>query len=70
MKDGQRLLALEWRERDGPQVEAPRREGVGTKLRRVLELQGNAEVQVEYAPDGLCRRLRAPLIEQRLVPAY
>jgi two-component sensor histidine kinase len=69
-EDGKRLLALEWRERDGPPVEVPRREGVGTKLRRVLELQGNAEVEVDFAPDGLRFRMRAPLIEERLVPAY
>jgi two-component sensor histidine kinase len=49
---------------------SPRREGVGTKLRRVLELQGNAEVEVDFAPDGLRFRMRAPLIEERLVPAY
>jgi hypothetical protein len=36
----------------------------------MLELQCNARVEITYAPDGLRFSVIAPLVEQRLVPAY
>lgn len=40
-----RVLRLEWREHGGAPVEKPVREGVGSKVQRMLELQCNAEVE-------------------------
>ncbi|MCL6250849.1 sensor histidine kinase [Altererythrobacter sp. KTW20L] len=44
-------LQLEWRERGGPQVQTPTRQGMGSQLlRRQPEL---TEVTLDFAPDGL-----------------
>lgn len=68
---GKRKLHLEWRERDGPLVQTPQQRGFGsTLLERVLALQANAQVQVAYGKEGLTFAMKAPLIEQRLVPEY
>ena len=68
---GARHLHLEWREFGGPQVKEPQHRGFGsTLLQRVLPMQCKAEVEVQYASDGLRFRMDAPLIERRLVPAY
>ncbi|HEX2552690.1 MAG TPA: HWE histidine kinase domain-containing protein [Microvirga sp.] len=51
---GRRLVRLEWRERNGPRVAPPTREGFGTRLlERVLSTQAQAEVKVSYDPEGL-----------------
>lgn len=69
--EGARKLHLEWREVGGPSVSEPQHRGFGsTLLQRVLPMQCNAEVEVEYASQGLRFRMDAPLIERRLVPAY
>jgi two-component sensor histidine kinase len=69
--EGVRKLHLEWQEHGGPLVSEPRHQGFGsTLLRRVLPMQCNAEVEIQYNPDGLRFRMDAPLVEQRLVPAY
>jgi two-component sensor histidine kinase len=69
--EGVRKLHLEWREFGGPQVKEPQHRGFGsTLLQRVLPMQCKAEVEVQYASDGLRFRMDAPLIERRLVPAY
>jgi two-component sensor histidine kinase len=66
-----RKLHLEWTEHGGPPVNQPRHRGFGsTLLQRVLPMQCNAEVEVSYDKAGLRFRLDAPLVEQRLVPAY
>ena len=68
---GVRTVHLHWQERFGPLVQPPAREGFGsTLLRKVLPMQTNAEVEVEYDPEGLRCRIEAPLVEQRLVPEY
>ncbi|KAA2234744.1 PAS domain-containing sensor histidine kinase [Salinarimonas soli] len=55
-------LTLEWVEQDGPPVEEPTRKGFGSVLlERVLGRQVSGEVKVEFAPDGLRVRVRAPL---------
>jgi two-component sensor histidine kinase len=69
--EGVRKLHLEWREFGGPQVKEPQHRGFGsTLLQRVLPMQCKAEVEVQYASDGLRFRMDAPLIERRLVPGY
>jgi two-component sensor histidine kinase len=69
--EGVRKLHLEWRERGGPPVGEPQHQGFGTTLlQRVLPMQCKAEVEVQYDPEGLRFRMDAPLVEQRLVPAY
>ncbi|MGF9763642.1 HWE histidine kinase domain-containing protein [Microvirga sp. 0TCS3.31] len=70
-REGARRLHLEWREFGGPPVNTPRHRGFGsTLLQRVLPMQCNAEVEVQYAQEGLRFRMDAPLVEQRLVPTY
>lgn len=69
--NGARKLHLEWREFGGPQLKEPQHRGFGsTLLQRVLPMQCKAEVEVQYASDGLRFRMDAPLVERRLVPAY
>jgi hypothetical protein len=47
-------VRLEWRERNGPRVAPPTREGFGTRLlERVLTTQAQAAVKVAYDPEGL-----------------
>jgi two-component sensor histidine kinase len=68
---GVRKLHLEWKECGGPPVREPQHQGFGsTLLQQVLPMQCNAEVQVHYDRTGLRFQMTAPLIEQRLVPAY
>ena len=69
--ESRRMLCLEWVERSGPVVEPPSRKGFGsTLLERVLPAQCRAEVAIEFDRAGLRFRMRAPLIEERLVPIY
>ncbi len=69
--EGVRKLHLEWVERGGPPVTEPQHQGFGsTLLQRVLPMQCNAEVEVQYDRAGLRFRMDVPLIEQRLVPSY
>ncbi len=69
--EGVRKLHLEWSEFGGPPVSEPQHQGFGsTLLQRVLPMQCHAEVEVRYDPEGLRFRMDAPLVEQRLVPAY
>jgi two-component sensor histidine kinase len=66
-----RKLYLEWRERGGPPVHEPQHQGFGsTLLQRVLPMQCNADVEVQFNREGLRFIMHVPLIEQRLVPAY
>ncbi len=66
-----RRLALAWTERDGPLVRPPGRKGFGSALmQRVLPQQCNAEIRIDYAPEGLRFVMDAPLPESRLVPQY
>jgi two-component sensor histidine kinase len=55
-------LELEWRERHGPPVQAPRVRGFGSRLLTQglpAELDGVAEL--EFAPEGVTCRISAPL---------
>jgi len=65
------VLCLDWIERGGPPTEPPTRKGFGsTLLQRVLKVQCQAELAFDYQPAGLHFSMRAPLPEQRIVPAY
>jgi two-component sensor histidine kinase len=66
-----RSLHLEWHEFGGPPVDKPVRRGFGsTLLQRVLPMQCNAQVEIDYNREGLQFRMDAPMVEQRLVPEY
>ncbi len=70
-EDGGRRLQLEWKERGGPPATPPTQEGFGsTLLRRVLPMQVNADVQIDFDAEGLRFRLQAPFVDRRLVPTY
>lgn len=57
-------LQLSWCERGGPAVQAPSRRGFGSlMLERVLAAEIGGTVALEYAPDGFCCRVTAPLEE-------
>ena len=59
---GEEAFRLTWRERNGPKVSAPARQGFGIKLiERGLALQLGATVSIDYAPEGVACVLEAPL---------
>jgi two-component sensor histidine kinase len=69
--DGARKLHLEWTEFDGPPVKEPERKGFGsTLLERVLAMQANGDVKLQFDPKGVRFEMEAPLVEKRLVPDY
>jgi len=69
--EGERMLNLDWLEKGGPKVEQPRRRGFGTTLlEKVVAVQCQAEVELNYHPDGLRFAMALPLRDTRLVPAY
>ena len=48
------MLNLSWTERGGPPVAPPQRQGFGSRLlQRVLATQLQAEVHMDFAPEGL-----------------
>jgi two-component sensor histidine kinase len=63
--DDQRRLVLEWREEDGPPVRSPRRRGFGCELiERVLSYELDAEVDLQFASDGVRCRIVIPMGEE------
>lgn len=61
-KDGRKALSCEWRERDGPPVKAPTRQGFGSiLLHRVLSQQIGAAVDVDFSPEGFSLRMVVPI---------
>jgi PAS domain S-box-containing protein len=61
--EGHRELAIEWVERDGPEVAQPTREGFGSRLlERVLDIQIGARTNVAYRPEGLQVHIVMPLV--------
>lgn len=57
-----RSLRWDWTEHDGPPAAHPTREGFGSRLlNKVLATQTGAEVDVNFAPDGLRVSVRMPL---------
>jgi PAS domain S-box-containing protein len=68
--DNERKLWWEWKELGGPKVEVPTREGFGSRLlRRVLNMQIGAEVDIDFAPDGLQVTVTVPLVRNAPEPA-
>ncbi|HEX6114805.1 MAG TPA: sensor histidine kinase, partial [Geminicoccaceae bacterium] len=60
-----RRLVLEWREEGGPPVRSPRRRGFGRELiERVLSYELDAEVDLQFATDGVRCRIAIPLGEE------
>ncbi|MSU90368.1 PAS domain S-box protein [Rhodobacteraceae bacterium 2CG4] len=58
-RDGGALLRFEWRERDGPAVVAPIKQGFGSALLR----QVSSEARFDFGPEGLSCRMEVPLAE-------
>lgn len=54
-------IALVWRERGGPAVEAPQREGFGSRLLRVTARELGGRMILDHAEEGLTWRLSFPL---------
>lgn len=54
-------VELEWRERNGPPVSAPKRQGFGSRLIAATADQLGGDVRIDYAPSGLRCTLRFPL---------
>ena len=53
---------MSWRERDGPIVKAPARNGFGsTVIVQMAEMSLNAVVSLDYEPSGLVWRLQCPI---------
>ncbi len=66
--EDQRRLVLEWREEGGPPVRSPRRRGFGRELiERVLSYELDAEVDLQFAPDGVCCRIAIPMGEETVL---
>ncbi|MDI6028165.1 sensor histidine kinase [Corticibacterium sp. UT-5YL-CI-8] len=64
-------LSFVWKERGGPPVVAPTRKGFGSILfERVLAVQLEAEINMNFLPAGLEIALSLPLKRDRLVPEY
>lgn len=60
--DGQRCLALSWRESGGPPVKAPRRRGLGSQLiERGLAYELGGQAHLDFDPAGVRYCLTAPL---------
>lgn len=61
-KADQRVLRLRWKERDGPPVTAPEREGFGTRLIAFAASRDlGGERELIFAPDGLAAEITLPL---------
>ena len=63
--EDQRRLVLEWREEGGPPVRSPRRRGFGRELiERALSYELDAEVDLQFATDGVRCRIVIPMGEE------
>lgn len=57
-----RLMRLQWRERHGPLVKPPEKQGFGTRmLERTCLHELGGEVEFDYAPEGLTCGIEFPL---------
>jgi two-component sensor histidine kinase len=66
-----RVVKFHWREQGGPRVDPPIRRGFATTLlEKVLTVQCDAKINVDYRPEGLVFTMAFPLRETRLVPSY
>lgn len=65
------IVNLDWRERGGPEVSQPQRRGFGTTLlEKVVAVQCDAKVELNYHREGLQFAMALPLRDTRLVPTY
>ncbi len=56
------FLDIEWRERGGPPVIPPERRGFGSRfIERGLAREFDGEVDLDFATEGVCCRMRMPL---------
>lgn len=67
---GRRVLELEWRESGGPPYRDDGRSGLGSRMKRTLTLQCEAQVKTIPGDQELLILINVPLIERRLVPEY
>ncbi|BCG96850.1 sensor histidine kinase [Mesorhizobium sp. 131-2-1] len=68
---GADTVHLDWSEHDGPTVQLPNRRGFGmTLLDKVVAVQCNAKLKMDYPPDGFRFVMDLPLRGTRLVPPY
>lgn len=51
-------VVLNWRERGGPTITAPSREGFGSRLMRSLVEQLKGDIERRWEPEGLCVEVR------------
>jgi two-component sensor histidine kinase len=59
------VVVVTWQEAGGPPVEAPDRQGFGSKLLlRAFQPQSNSRIDLDYAPDGLKARIEFELPEE------
>jgi two-component sensor histidine kinase len=67
---GDEILHLEWIEQDGPHVNEPTHQGLGSRLlNRVLTTQVGAMVKTEYHPEGLRCIVDMPLVSASITAA-
>ncbi|MFE1601755.1 HWE histidine kinase domain-containing protein [Methylobacterium sp. ID0610] len=66
--EGERVvLRFEWRETGGPLVKPPSRQGFGSRLlQRVLSTQVQANVAIDYDPEGLRLTMLAPMPKRNI----
>jgi two-component sensor histidine kinase len=65
------IVKLDWLEMGGPMVEQPKRRGFGTTLlEKVVAVQCDAKVELNYHRDGLRFAMALPVRDTRLVPGY
>ena len=65
------IVHLDWLEHGGPRVRPPKRRGFGTTLlEKVVAVQCNANLKIEYPSEGFHFAMDLPLRKTRLVPAY
>jgi two-component sensor histidine kinase len=67
-KSSQRLR-LNWKERDGPPVNAPLRRSFGTRLIETLGKQLRGSVELCYDPTGFVYVLDVPIASLKALPA-
>lgn len=61
---GRRTVALEWRERGGPPVKPPSREGYGSRVIKNALRGSDSDVALEFRPEGVECRIRFQLQQQ------
>lgn len=68
-REDEPLLAIEWRETGGPPVKPPSRRGFGTTLiEGIVKRTLQAEVSVDYRPEGLVCRFILPRTKVEQLP--